>query len=166
MPAGAELSFATLHGLYWLLVNLAERGPLVVSVDDLHWVDEPSLRFLTFVHARLEGLPVLLVVATRPLEQLDPMPSTLATLLSAPETERAVRAWKAAHRCGPYLDARGTPGASADPCQEEAVGGARSCPPAVARRARGAVKPCPAGRCASPDGPGLDGPTRRAQARP
>ena len=47
-----------------------------------------------------------------------------------------------------------------------ASGGARSCPPAIARRARGAVKPCPAGRFASPDGPGLDGPARRAQARP
>ena len=89
MPAGAEVSFATLHGLYWLLVNLAECGPLVVSVDDLHWVDEPSLRFLAFVHARLEGLPVFVVVATRPLEELDPMPM-LAPLLLAPDTERVV----------------------------------------------------------------------------
>ena len=87
-PAGSEVSFATLHGLYWLLVNLAEPGPLVLCIDDLHWADEPSLRFVAFVQARLAGLPVLVLVATRPLEELDPRPTVLGTLLSAPETER------------------------------------------------------------------------------
>ena len=43
---GGDVAFATLHGLYWLVVNLAERAPLVLAVDDVHWADEPSLRFL------------------------------------------------------------------------------------------------------------------------
>ncbi len=52
-----DVSFATLHGLYWLCFNLAARKPLFVVVDDAHWADGPSLRFLSFVAARLEGLP-------------------------------------------------------------------------------------------------------------
>lgn len=62
--AGDE-SFPVIHGLYWLLVNLAERAPLVVAVDDAHWVDRPSLRFLLYLAERVEGLPAALVVALR-----------------------------------------------------------------------------------------------------
>lgn len=60
-----EIAFATLHGLYWLVVNLTERGPLVLSVDDVHWADEPSLRFLLHLAHRLAGLPVVVAIATR-----------------------------------------------------------------------------------------------------
>jgi hypothetical protein len=27
------------HGMYWLTVNLADRTPVVLAVDDVHWVD-------------------------------------------------------------------------------------------------------------------------------
>ena len=30
-----------------------------MGVDDLHWVDTPSLRYLAYLMRRLEGLPVL-----------------------------------------------------------------------------------------------------------
>ena len=63
--SGGDRSFATLHGLYWLTVNLAARGPLVMVVDDAHWVDAPSLRFLVYLARRVQALPVLLVVALR-----------------------------------------------------------------------------------------------------
>jgi len=33
-----------LHGLYWLVANLAEQDRLVLVLDDAHWADEPSLR--------------------------------------------------------------------------------------------------------------------------
>jgi DNA-binding CsgD family transcriptional regulator len=64
----ADPSFAALHGLYWLTLNLSEDGPLLLAVDDLHWCDPPSLRFLAYLRRRLEGLPVLVVCGLRPSE--------------------------------------------------------------------------------------------------
>jgi DNA-binding CsgD family transcriptional regulator len=57
-----------LHGLYWLAANLALRRPALLLIDDLHWADGPSLRWLTHLQRRLDGLPLLVVVATRPPE--------------------------------------------------------------------------------------------------
>lgn len=62
---GGDAAFGALHGLYWLTVNLGDRGPLLLSVDDAHWADAPSLRFLDYLSRRLEGLPILLVAAGR-----------------------------------------------------------------------------------------------------
>jgi DNA-binding SARP family transcriptional activator len=62
---GEDVSFATLHGLYWLTLNSTADGPLLLIVDDLHWCDSGSLRFLGYLARRLDGLPVLLVGATR-----------------------------------------------------------------------------------------------------
>jgi DNA-binding CsgD family transcriptional regulator len=61
--AGEDLEL--LHGLYWLTANLAERTPLVLIVDDLHWSDPSSLRFLTYLAPRLESLPVTVLLALR-----------------------------------------------------------------------------------------------------
>jgi DNA-binding CsgD family transcriptional regulator len=63
--AGRNHAHAVLHGLYWLTVNLAERSPLLIAVDDVHWVDGPSLRFLHYLARRLEGMPIALVLASR-----------------------------------------------------------------------------------------------------
>ncbi len=63
-----DASFATLHGLYWLVAALTERRPTVLVVDDAHWADEPSLRFCDFLARRAGELPLLLVVALRPDE--------------------------------------------------------------------------------------------------
>jgi DNA-binding CsgD family transcriptional regulator/tetratricopeptide (TPR) repeat protein len=57
---------AVVHGLYWLTANLAAHEPVLLVVDDLHRVDEPSQRYLAYLTRRLEGLPVALVVAVRP----------------------------------------------------------------------------------------------------
>jgi DNA-binding CsgD family transcriptional regulator len=54
-----------MHGLYWLMLNLAERAPLVAMVDDAHWADRASLRFLSYLAGRLEGVSVLVIVAAR-----------------------------------------------------------------------------------------------------
>jgi predicted ATPase len=46
-----DTSFAMLHGLYWLALNLADERPLLIAVDDVHWADAPSLRWLaTWLH--------------------------------------------------------------------------------------------------------------------
>jgi AAA ATPase domain len=65
-PRDGDAEFGALHGLYWLTANLADRAPFLLSVDDAHWADASSLRFLGYVSRRLEGLPVLLVAAGRP----------------------------------------------------------------------------------------------------
>jgi DNA-binding CsgD family transcriptional regulator len=66
--AGVDPSYAILHGLYWLCANLAAADPLCLVIDDAHWVDAPSLRYLAFLLTRLEELSVALVIATRPRE--------------------------------------------------------------------------------------------------
>ena len=60
-----DASFAALHGLYWLVVNLTAENPLLLAVDDLHWCDRPSLRFLAYLAPRLEGLPLLVLTGLR-----------------------------------------------------------------------------------------------------
>ena len=64
-PTGGDASFAALHGLYWLTLNLAAERPLLIEVDDLHWCDRPSLRFLAYLVRRLEGQPVLVTASVR-----------------------------------------------------------------------------------------------------
>ena len=56
---------ATVHGLYWLAANLAAREPLVVAIDDAHWADAPSLRWLSHLAARIDGLPITLLLGSR-----------------------------------------------------------------------------------------------------
>jgi len=63
-----DTSFAVLHGLYWVTANVAALRPLLLAVDDAHWAEEPSLRWLAYLAARLEGLPLALLVALRPSE--------------------------------------------------------------------------------------------------
>jgi len=59
------------HGLYWVCSNLVDSMPLLLTVDDVHWADEASLRFLSHMARRITDLPVLLVVAGRPGALLD-----------------------------------------------------------------------------------------------
>ncbi|MDQ3728653.1 MAG: AAA family ATPase [Actinomycetota bacterium] len=61
-------SFGVMNGLYWLTSNLATREPLLLEVDDAHWCDNASLRFLLYLASRLEGLPIALAAAVRPTE--------------------------------------------------------------------------------------------------
>jgi DNA-binding CsgD family transcriptional regulator len=61
-------SFAALHGLYWLTVNLASERPLLLAIDDLHWCDASSLRFVAYLARRLEGLDLLVATTLRPAE--------------------------------------------------------------------------------------------------
>ena len=64
----ADSSLAMLHGLFWLLANLADRRAVLLTVDDLHWCDPSSLRWLAYVLPRMEALPILVVVGLRPAE--------------------------------------------------------------------------------------------------
>jgi DNA-binding CsgD family transcriptional regulator len=87
-PADALLdpSFAILHGLYWLCANLCRRSPMLLSIDDIHWADQASLRFLHYLTRRIEELPVVVVAAARPGESADGS-RLLAALAAEPPTE-------------------------------------------------------------------------------
>ena len=41
---------------------------MLIIVDDAHWADEPSLRWLAYLATRLDGLGAALLVALRPAE--------------------------------------------------------------------------------------------------
>ena len=79
----ADGSFAALHGLYWLTVNLTSDGPLLLAVDDVQWCDGASLRFLAYLVKRIEGLPVLVAMTVRTGER-QPTDALLDDLLLEP----------------------------------------------------------------------------------
>jgi DNA-binding CsgD family transcriptional regulator len=79
-------SFAILHGLYWLSANLARRTPLLLCVDDVHWADQASLRFLHYLGRRLQELPIAVVAAARPARSANGSP-LLAALAADPSAE-------------------------------------------------------------------------------
>jgi DNA-binding CsgD family transcriptional regulator len=68
-PGGAhDRLFALVHGLYWLTANMAADQPVLVVVDDAHWADAASLRWLAYLVGRLEGPDVAVLAALRPAE--------------------------------------------------------------------------------------------------
>lgn len=83
--AGGRDAFPVIHGLYWTLANLAERRPVVVIVDDLHWADDASIRWLAYTARRLEGVAAGILYAVRTSEW-SAVPEPLSSLLGLPET--------------------------------------------------------------------------------
>jgi DNA-binding CsgD family transcriptional regulator len=84
-PLGEGL-FRVLHALYWLTVNLSSERALLLVVDDLHWCDSASLRFLAYLARRLDDLPVVLVASLRSSEP-DTDQAILEELLSEPSAQ-------------------------------------------------------------------------------
>lgn len=66
---GSDDLFATLQALVTALARTAGERPLLVVVDDVQWVDDPSLRFLHFLARRLATTSIALVVAVRSGQQ-------------------------------------------------------------------------------------------------
>jgi DNA-binding CsgD family transcriptional regulator len=89
-------SFAILHGLYWLCANLGRRCPLLLCIDDVHWADQASLRFLHYLGRRVGELPVAVVAAARPAEPTGGSP-LLAALAADPSAEVLVLAPLSVH---------------------------------------------------------------------
>jgi DNA-binding CsgD family transcriptional regulator len=82
---GGDAMHAAARGLVWLVSNLAERGPSVLVVDDVHWGDAPSLRWLALLARSLEELRAGVLCAVRVGEPVA-APELLAEVLaSAPE---------------------------------------------------------------------------------
>lgn len=80
--AGGDAMHASARGLTWLAANLAGRSPAILVIDDVHWTDAPSLRWLAQLARGLDGLALGMLVATRSGEPAAE-PGLLAELLAA-----------------------------------------------------------------------------------
>ncbi|HEX5568823.1 MAG TPA: AAA family ATPase, partial [Streptomyces sp.] len=86
-PAGSAFWAMVLHGVYTSLVSLADEGPLVIAVDDVHHTDAASLQCLLYVIRRLRRARIMIVLAEAPM--LRPThPLFRAELLSQPYFSR------------------------------------------------------------------------------
>jgi DNA-binding CsgD family transcriptional regulator len=112
-----------LHGLYWLVANLCDRSPLVLLIDDAHWLDVASARFVTYLARRADSLPVLLVLAIRPGES----PGAVRTAAAWADTAARVLPLRPLSELasGELVRARLGPGADEELCRSchEATGG-------------------------------------------
>ena len=82
--------FPPVHGLYWFVADLAERSPLLIAVDDAHWSDPLSLRFLAYLTARVEELPIALVLAVRSGDTPSPEAGELLRQIGAADSREAL----------------------------------------------------------------------------
>jgi len=95
-PFGRDSRFSAVHGLYWLCANLAELSPALLCIDDLHWCDEDTLRWLSYMVRRMEGLALGVVVSARPAEPggehrlLDALRSEPGVVMLAPAPLSAI----------------------------------------------------------------------------
>ena len=62
-----QLRKQTFVALRTLLMAEADRQPLVLILEDLHWADEISLDLLAFLIESIDDMPVLILGITRPL---------------------------------------------------------------------------------------------------
>jgi DNA-binding CsgD family transcriptional regulator len=84
--SGSVEEGAAFNALYWVVAAMAAERPALIVVDDLHWCDVESLRWIGFVVRRLEGLPVAIVLATR-----SPEPAASERAFTALQEDPALR---------------------------------------------------------------------------
>ncbi len=70
-PAPPTPPFAVGVATLALLADIAEHQPLLVVVDDLHWVDGPSRDALLFVARRLEAERIAMLLSVRADDEYD-----------------------------------------------------------------------------------------------
>src|SRR5262249_20101892 len=87
ISAEQDTGFAVLHGLYWLTISLADPAPLLLAVDDAHWADEATLRWLAYLAPRLSG-PHVALVATLRADEPASRSSALVAVRAAATTMR------------------------------------------------------------------------------
>ena len=68
LPALSPLALRarTLRVIVEVMATLARRRPLVLAVEDVHWVDQSTLDLLDLLIEGLSSLPVLLLITHRP----------------------------------------------------------------------------------------------------
>ncbi|WP_028749108.1 ATP-binding protein [Rhizobium mesoamericanum] len=87
------------HAISQALRALCESGPVLIVVEDIHWIDPTSREFLMEAARIIPGLPILLIATMRPgptvewLEETNPL-RLLLRPLGADETRLAIeRNW-------------------------------------------------------------------------
>jgi len=71
-PVTAPDQYALLFdALAQLILELTSEQPIVFILEDLHWCDGLSARFLAFLGRRIQRLPILIVGSMRPEELID-----------------------------------------------------------------------------------------------
>ncbi|MGW3210252.1 ATP-binding protein [Streptomyces sp. NPDC001135] len=69
------------EGLDWVMTRLTvKKAPVALLLDDLHWADPESLKWLASFAPRVDDLPLSIVVAYRP-DELPPEAGELRTLV-------------------------------------------------------------------------------------
>jgi DNA-binding SARP family transcriptional activator/tetratricopeptide (TPR) repeat protein len=63
-----------------LLESIVSEGPLVLSIDDLHWCDDASSHLLQFLVSRTAGIPVMWALTARPEGRYDSVRDRLSEL--------------------------------------------------------------------------------------
>src|SRR3546814_623353 len=98
--AAAEEGHGDLDRLLEILVleieAVARRRPLLLVVEDLHWIDPTSLELLQRLSLRLASLPILLALTLRPeaeaeMRHLFPATGLMLNGLQRPESETIIR---------------------------------------------------------------------------
>lgn len=78
-----------------LLLSLAAHQPIILYLEDAHWLDKDSLNFLQQLMRNIEDIPFALFITTRtPLpdsffDDDPPIPQTVITMRSLPQTDIA-----------------------------------------------------------------------------
>src|SRR5207245_708100 len=65
-PASEELKRETFDAVARLLLGQSQQAPVVVMLEDLHWIDDASRELLETLVARIASAPVMVVVTHRP----------------------------------------------------------------------------------------------------
>jgi DNA-binding CsgD family transcriptional regulator len=104
-----DRSYPVMHGLFWLLTNLAETGPVLIVIDDAHWADRASLRLVLYLLQRLDEMAVSIVVARRLGEPGAPV--DLLGQIAAHDSSRRVRPTALSRDGGRQLVVAALPGA-------------------------------------------------------
>ena len=82
------------------LEALAQRGPVLMVFEDVHWADPTSLELLTLAVERIQSLPILLVITYRPDYQAPWAGQSHVTMRTLNRLSQRERATLVAHITG------------------------------------------------------------------
>ena len=66
-----EFRFQLYDALLQILKRAAERDPLALVIEDIHWADESSLSLLELMAGSIGDLPIIIIVTSRDVEMAD-----------------------------------------------------------------------------------------------